>query len=258
MYVRLAFAVAAHLEPEILIVDEVLAVGDAEFQKKCLGKMEDVSRTQGRTVLFVSHQMNAIQSLCTRCLFLAKGRLQEDGLPANVIPTYLRTGTGVSEWRNDGGDHANEYFIPTRFALVDPNLQPLQRDVRGDEAVGVLLEGEVATADAALVVGFAVYTTDATLLYWSVQTDTAHEHWPELRLGTNRLVCWLPRHMLNEGEYRVELIVSLHCRVWFCQPGVNAPAVHFKLRGGLSESPHWMAARPGLLGPVLPFETLSS
>ena len=78
MYVRLAFAVAAHLEPEILIVDEVLAVGDAEFQKKCLGKMEDVSQS-GRTVLFVSHNMDAISRLCASCLYLVKGRLEMAG-----------------------------------------------------------------------------------------------------------------------------------------------------------------------------------
>ena len=84
MYVRLAFAVAAHLEPEILIVDEVLAVGDMAFQKKCLGKMEEVSTGQGRTVLFVSHQMAAVRQLCDRCLLMGNGRLTEDGAPDTV------------------------------------------------------------------------------------------------------------------------------------------------------------------------------
>jgi lipopolysaccharide transport system ATP-binding protein len=87
MYVRLAFAVAAHLEPEILIVDEVLAVGDAAFQKKCLGKMEDVSH-HGRTVLFVSHNIGAIISLCNRCLLLDSGRIVKDGGTSEVIDSY--------------------------------------------------------------------------------------------------------------------------------------------------------------------------
>ena len=86
MYVRLAFAVAAHLEPEILIVDEVLAVGDAEFQKKCLGKMEDVSTKEGRTVILVSHQMPAIQNLCTRCILMDRGQLQKDGKTRTSSP----------------------------------------------------------------------------------------------------------------------------------------------------------------------------
>jgi lipopolysaccharide transport system ATP-binding protein len=89
MYVRLAFAVAAHLEPEILLVDEVLAVGDAQFQKKCLGKMEDVSAREGRTVLFVSHNMSAIRSLCNSCVMLGKGRLVHSGSTTQVIDLYL-------------------------------------------------------------------------------------------------------------------------------------------------------------------------
>ena len=91
MHVRLAFAVAAHFEPEVMIVDEVLAVGDAEFQRKCLSKMDDVART-GRTVLFVSHNMNAIQRLCTRCILIEHGRLIADGSPADVTARYLIEG----------------------------------------------------------------------------------------------------------------------------------------------------------------------
>ncbi len=256
MYVRLAFAVAAHLEPEILVIDEVLAVGDAEFQKKCLGKMRSVSTQEGRTVLFVSHQMNVIQSLCSRCLLLVQGGLQASGPPATVIANHLRANSAISEWRNEAGMHANPYFLPTRFAVVNRELQTLQYAMRGDETVGVLLAGEITARDAALAIGFALYTTDGTLLYWSVQTDTAREQWPEFRVGSNQLVCWLPSRLLNEGEYRVELIVSLHHRLWICQPGVNAPIIQFELRGGLSESPHWREARPGLLGPVLPFNVV--
>ena len=96
MYVRLAFAVAAHLEPEILIVDEVLAVGDAQFQKKCLGKMQDVSRQQGRTVLFVSHNMQAVSTLTTRCLLLRNGPKHSQGSPQEVIAAYLEDGVAAA------------------------------------------------------------------------------------------------------------------------------------------------------------------
>jgi len=91
MYVRLAFAVAAHLEPEILVIDEVLAVGDAEFQKKCLGKMDEVSRSQGRTVLFVSHNMEAVLKLCTRAVLIESGRVQTIGDAKTVVPAYLHS-----------------------------------------------------------------------------------------------------------------------------------------------------------------------
>ena len=89
MYVRLAFAVAAHLEPEILIVDEVLAVGDVEFQKKCIGKMEDVSRNEGRTVIFVSHNMGVIKTLCNNGILLEKGVVTDSGSLDELIPKYL-------------------------------------------------------------------------------------------------------------------------------------------------------------------------
>lgn len=97
MYVRLAFAVAAHLEPEILIVDEVLAVGDQQFQKKCLGKMSEVSRYEGRTVIFVSHQMDAIQSLTKRCIYLKGGMVNENGPTDEVIHHYLRDYQDIEE-----------------------------------------------------------------------------------------------------------------------------------------------------------------
>src|SRR5580658_94539 len=89
MYVRLAFAVAAHLEPEILIVDEVLAVGDAEFQKKCLGKMHDVATNEGRTILFVTHNMAAVRALCSRAVLFTKGRITLEGAPREIVAAHL-------------------------------------------------------------------------------------------------------------------------------------------------------------------------
>ena len=89
MFVRLAFAVAAHLEPDILIVDEVLAVGDAEFQKKAIGKMQNISNEGGRTVLFVSHNMSSIKALCSRVVLIEKGSVAADGNPGEIIDRYL-------------------------------------------------------------------------------------------------------------------------------------------------------------------------
>jgi lipopolysaccharide transport system ATP-binding protein len=103
MHLRLAFAVAAHLEPEILLVDEVLAVGDVAFQEKCLGRMRTLS-THGRTVLFVSHSMSAIQQLCSRAILLANGRLDRDGQPAAVVSRYLQRSTASSLTREAASD----------------------------------------------------------------------------------------------------------------------------------------------------------
>ena len=110
MYVRLAFAVAAHLEPEILIVDEVLAVGDAAFQKKCLGKMRDVAKG-GRTVLFVSHNMTAVRSLCSQGILLQAGKLRFASTADDCIRTYLRNGEDMPSkvcWNVPGEAPGNE------------------------------------------------------------------------------------------------------------------------------------------------------
>ncbi|MEM9932244.1 MAG: ABC transporter ATP-binding protein [Bacteroidota bacterium] len=258
MYVRLAFAVAAHLEPEILVIDEVLAVGDAEFQQKCLGKMKDVSG-QGRTVLFVSHQMNAVRELCEKTILLHQGQVKEYGNTIDVIKRYLnKEGNLLSEWVNEGEDDSldNPFFRPTRFAIVDTSLAPLEREISNDERVGIIIEGTVEKTDSSLTLGFAVYTLEGQLLYWSLQADQEKEKWPAVNLGENKYLCWLPTNFLNEGGYRIEMILSLHYKEWLSRPEVNAPVLQFSIRGGLSSSPYWMLARPGLLGPILPFEKI--
>jgi len=257
MYLRLAFSVAAHLEPEILLVDEVLAVGDASFQKKCLGKMGDIAGG-GRTVLFVSHQMNAIQELCSDCIWLEQGRLVQRGAPRDVVASYLGSGMSNADWVAPDGKSAvqNPYFNPTRFSLVDADLKPLTQAARADERVGVLIEGLVQQTNHALTVGFAVYAVDGGLLFWSLHADAPQDEWPPINPGRNRLLAWLPPHLLNEGSYRVELHLSLHFQEWLSQPGVNAPSLSLEVRGGLSQSPYWILARPGMLAPHVPFTRL--
>ncbi|MBM6499848.1 polysaccharide ABC transporter ATP-binding protein [Flavobacterium macrobrachii] len=122
MYVRLAFAVAAHLESEILIVDEVLAVGDAEFQKKCLGKMGDISKGQGRTVLFVSHNMAAVQSLCNHGIVLVNGSVSFDGEISNAINHYLQQGNASSTISDKLITIGNDSFI-VNYKLLDEEFQ---------------------------------------------------------------------------------------------------------------------------------------
>ena len=121
MYVRLAFAVAAHLEPEILIVDEVLAVGDAQFQKKCLGKMEDVSKNEGRTVLFVSHNMGVISQLCKKAILLSKGRLIQTGETRKVIDNYvLNTQANSNRYEaKPGNDKSQKQIYFSRVSTLN-------------------------------------------------------------------------------------------------------------------------------------------
>jgi lipopolysaccharide transport system ATP-binding protein len=135
MYVRLAFAVAAHLEPEILIVDEVLAVGDAEFQKKCLGKMEDVSTKQGRTVILVSHQMQVIQNLCTRCVLMNRGKLVKEGKTDDIVSHYLATGAelAMGDLAERTDREGKGRIIVTGIEMLDPDGIPIREVASGSE-----------------------------------------------------------------------------------------------------------------------------
>jgi len=125
MYVRLAFAVAAHLEPEILIVDEVLAVGDIAFQKKCLGKMQDVARNEGRTVLFVSHNLNAVRQLCSTALFLANGCVQAAGPVGRMLDLYMQTAAPASLSVPAPSDDLRQCAHVTSMAIETMEGRPL-------------------------------------------------------------------------------------------------------------------------------------
>jgi len=260
MYVRLAFAVAANLEPEILVVDEVLAVGDAEFQKKCLGKMNDLSQREGRTVLFVSHQMNAVERLCSRALLIDKGELRMESPDVrSVIRSYLSGGEGIApfargEWRNPGAQFSNPWLQPQRLFLADARGVPLIMPVRADAEIWLHIVADFKTLDPALTIGYSIYAESGELLYRSCQTDTKPEKWPRLRLGRIVLRGRVPPGLLNEGTYRLDLIAALHNREWVFDPDRATPSVFLELQGGLSDSPLRNTKRPGFLAPVLPWE----
>jgi lipopolysaccharide transport system ATP-binding protein len=260
MYVRLAFAVAAHLEPEILLVDEVLAVGDAGFQKKCIGKMKGVSG-EGRTVFFVSHNMNAIEQLCSTCMLLEKGflKMHTDDV-RSTVKEYLfgmENSFNSPEWINRENEFDSPYFTPTRFFIGDENNCALSMPVSNTSDIWIYVEGVVKKANIALQIGYAIYNEDGILLYWSCSTDAQESQWPKLSAGLCRLRTRFPPRFLNEGIYRIELITSLYFQEWLCQPGVKCPQIYLNIQGGLSDSPYWMAKRPGILAPLFNWEKLA-
>lgn len=252
MYVRLAFSVAAHLEPEILLVDEVLAVGDAEFQARCLGKMEDVSR-HGRTILFVSHNLNAIEALCGRVLWLNAGRVQSFGRNVRtVIDEYLLKTSTVTWQEGDERSLPRSLWADVReFSLRGTDGNVVDAPMRNDQAVTVRIVLDLKQRDPSLNFGFALYDDREELLFWSLTTDSERATWPPLRLGRNELSCELPSRLLNEGTYSIHLIASLHNREWLARPMIDAPFRRVEIRGGLSDSPYWTGPRPGRLAPVL-------
>lgn len=256
MYVRLAFAVAAHLEPEILIVDEVLAVGDAEFQKKCLGKMEDVSKG-GRTVLFVSHNLKAVLQLCSKALLLRSGQAAhklED--VAHAIRRYTEGigSTTTSEWVNPGGSFANSSFTPRRVFIGDADATPCSMPLNKGVDVWVYIEADIEAFDPALQIGYELFSEDATLLFMSFTTDQNEDDWPVRGSGHFLIRSQLPLSILNDGNYRIELSAGLRWREWFCSPGSRAPSLSFEVVGLSTSSPYWTEKRPGVLAPLLAWE----
>jgi lipopolysaccharide transport system ATP-binding protein len=203
MYVRLAFAVAAYLEPEILLVDEVLAVGDAEFQKRCLGRMEDLGQS-GRTVLFVSHQMQAVAQLCDRAIWLERGGIAGDGPSSDVVARYLQAGYGSGssrEWTDIEAAPGNDLVRLTSVRVVQDGQEASAVDVR--RPVGLEIGFTVAREGEPLFPKIKVIDQRGDVVFNAMDTD---ERWhravrPRAYLST----AWIPGNLLNEGLISVQV-----------------------------------------------------
>ena len=256
MHVRLAFAVAAHLEPEILIVDEVLAVGDAAFQKKCLGRMEEIGK-EGRTVLFVSHNMGAVIQLCNSVIYLRDGKIIEQS--KEITATIKRYHTGdmkehQDRWIAKDNTYLNDWFAPTAFYLCDEHGNVLNSNSIGvNEKINICIEGICAQTDTATQVGVSVYGVDGSHMFWSFTTDS-ESSWLEIKEGHNRLVVTFPEFLLNEGAYQIELGICLYHRQWICEPGKNSPSITLNISGGFISSRYWTQKRPGMLAPCFSWQ----
>jgi lipopolysaccharide transport system ATP-binding protein len=208
MYVRLAFAVAAHLEPEILLVDEVLAVGDAQFQKKCLGKMGDVAR-EGRTVLFVSHNMAAITRLCPRTVLLDEGRVLIDGNSQEVVSAYLKSDLGTAatrEWPDlqaAPGDHV----VRLRAVRVLTEEGCPAESVQPQQPVGLEMEFDVLESGYVLVPIFHIFSERGGHLFSAADRDPAWQDRPRPS-GRFVSVVWVPENLFNEGRFTVNVSVN--------------------------------------------------
>jgi len=204
MYVRLAFAVAAHLEPEILIVDEVLAVGDTEFQKKCLGKMKDVAG-DGRTVLFVSHNLTAVSALCDRAILLKAGRVIQDGNAAEVIDGYLKS-TGqmsVVQWQGAEGD---DYAQVLDASVCGGG----QGTLTTDQPITLELGLHVQQPIHGLVVGWEIWSQREQLLAYSAAYDTHSPPGQITQPGHYRLQMEIPADTLGAGGYKCCLDIGIN------------------------------------------------
>jgi lipopolysaccharide transport system ATP-binding protein len=201
MYVRLAFAVAAHLEPDILIVDEVLAVGDADFQKKCLGKMREASQAKGRTILFVSHSMQAVKNLCDKALWLNKGKMQAFGNVSGVVNKYLTSTQQtnfVQSWDTPQTAPGNEWIRIKSVKLV-PHLRNPEDPLDIRTPLTVHFQFWNMTDDILLSAGLLLFSINGDCIFdLPSPASVCHK-------GLMEGTCNIPGDFLNDGSYYISL-----------------------------------------------------
>jgi lipopolysaccharide transport system ATP-binding protein len=202
MYVRLAFAVAAHLEPEILIIDEVLAVGDAEFQKKCMGKMQDVAN-DGRTVLFVSHNMQAVNTLCPKSILLTNGQVEFFGETQEAIRKYQNSIIeSAYMWSGDEGDD-NVRLLETKVSSTSDNF--LTSD-NLDISIKIKVLDEVKN----LVIGFHLLSEFDDPIAYTIRGDYNAANRSTLEIGEHLIKFEIPKNTLSKGNYTIRIDLGIH------------------------------------------------
>jgi len=249
MYLRLAFAVAAHLEPEILVVDEVLAVGDADFQRKCLGKMSDVAK-QGRTVLFVSHNMSAILRLTEETLVINKGCLIKRAPTAEAVDFYLSQGLtqeGQRVWQEKEAVDRKNPFQPRSLRLLDKSNQFVDT-VRSTEEFIIEARYALTKAIKGLRIGIYVITSHGEYVFTTFDTDDARtfEEYAVREPGNYASRCHIPANLLNGGRFIVGMNASSYrIRTYFHED----QAFVFNVDASGAPGTQWPEPR---LGPVRP------
>jgi lipopolysaccharide transport system ATP-binding protein len=251
MYLRLAFAVAAHLEPDILVVDEVLAVGDAEFQRRCLGKMSEVAK-EGRTVLFVSHNMSAILRLTDEGILLDKGKLVLRGPTQEVVDTYMSSGfsqTGQRSWDEEEIPPDAKPFRPVSIRLVDKS-QRVVDTIRSTEPVTILVEYNLDAPITGLRIGIYLMTMRGEYVFTSFDTDSPelYDRFSVRPAGKYISSCSIPGDYLNEGRYVLGINASSFRVKRYFQDEV---ALTFTVDGTGAPGKQWAESRPGLVRPDL-------
>ena len=212
MQLRLAFAVAAHLEPEILLIDEVLAVGDMEFQKKCLGKMEEVSKQQGRTILFVSHNMTYISSLCTKGLLLNNGKIAASGGVSEVISTYvsdIANRTARQSWKENeypGNDIVKLHSV----RLLNSSMNTIE-NFKVTEDIGIEMVYEAMKDNEVLWLGHNIHNEQGINVFDTHSVGTDYYRQPHNK-GMYSSVVWIPRDLLNPGIFFISSAIFNHLK----------------------------------------------
>jgi lipopolysaccharide transport system ATP-binding protein len=254
MYLRLAFSVAAHLEPEILVVDEVLAVGDAEFQRKCLGKMSDVAQ-EGRTVLFVSHNMSAILRLTEEAIVLDRGKLVKRAPTQEAVEFYMASGYSQSSeriWQEDEIQASAHPFRPISLRVLDAQGN-VNDSVRSIDPLTIEMSYHLDAPIQGLRVGLYLLTIRGEVVFTSFDTDSPEEYDRFTSRPAGRYIsrCQIPADFFNEGQYILGVNASSYRMKRYFQ---DEHALSFSVDGMGAPGKQWGEARMGTIRPRLKWE----
>ena len=252
MFMRLAFAIAAHVEPEILLLDEVLAVGDFEFQKRCVEKIEQLARN-GHTIMLVSHDLSKVEKLCQRAIWLEGGEIKMDDKAEKVTKALVQSAAGYSvslEWTDENVEYQNQFVRLRRIRLVDENHKALKQ-IDLTQSFGVEIEFDVLTDDHLIVPRLDFTDGLNTLLFSAFEVDSEwhHKNRPN---GRHTCTAWLPKNLFGEGELGIGVSI-LSFRPW---------TIHFEAQNllrieivsgsaQLTSRGHFEGNIPGLIRPLL-------
>ncbi len=256
MYVRLAFAVAAHLEPEILIVDEVLAVGDAEFQKKCLGKMESVSGKEGRTILFVSHQTSAVTRLCKKALWMDGGRVKDYGQADLIASEYLGNGSAATAKRSWAAGEKAPGSESVRLINIEARSQGKVAEQLGvNQPVEIHMDYEVLREGKVLIPNVHFFAEDGTLIFISHDWYSGWRDRPKPR-GKYKTIFKIPGNFFSEGRVAVKAAISTYApfEVHFVETDVIAFTV-IDVESGVTARGDYAGHLPGIVRPLIETQT---
>lgn len=254
MYVRLAFAVAAHLEPEILIVDEVLAVGDAEFQKKCLGKMQDVATKEGRTVIFVSHNMAAVRSLCSRGIIMERGKIALHADINKAVDAYAKKfsrNENRKEWDDFDKAPGSKMLSLASIRLTDTDGRQIHQ-ITTDTSFNVELKYLVKPPGGHLNITMVLYDANGNCVFGTINNHEKKWYGKQMPAGMYLSTCRIPGSFLNSGHFSISLTFF---NKNYTKPTSLGDLLQFEVHDGHRVRGDYLGAYGGVVRPLLNWQT---
>lgn len=255
MYIRLAFSVAVHLDSDIIILDEVLAVGDAQFQKKCLQTMESLSRDSGRTVLFVSHAANSVRKLCQRCLWLDHGRMAAIGNASEIMNEYAGGDEDMNRYRVDWEDPEaapqNSVFRLAACYITDNRLEPTTK-ISTDDDFCICCEYVAKIPDARIGLSFVFFDLMGNEVFSSINNHDRDYGKPLTNGKRYRSVCRIPGGLLNSGRFSMGISYFMH---GYADAHFTKPILFFEIMDGAALRADYPGKYDGIFRPTFDWQT---